>query len=355
MSSYIISGIQQIGLGNANARQTWDWYRRHMGMDLPIFDEVAEANLMLPYTGGQARQRHAILAMNYQGGGGLEIWQYIDRTPQPPTTPIRIGDTGIWGAKYKAPNVERAYHYLQSLGADFVSEVHIHPSGIPCFYMRDLYGNFIEVTEGRDWHKTGLHPVGGIIGCHIAVSDMERSLTFYQDILGYDHILSDTTHRDPHLSSIPGGENTLRRVTLTHSKIPEGPFAPLLGSTNLELVQNLDITPKPIYVNRYWGDLGYIHLCYDVRNMDALEKRCASLGHSFTVDSASSFDMGEAAGRFAYVEDPDDTLIEFVEAHKVPLLPALGWYLNLKNRSPHRSLPQWILWAMGLRRKPLRD
>ena len=85
MEDYIISGIQQIGLGNDSVYDTWEWYRKHLGFDLPIFDEAAEANLMLPYTGGQPRSRHAVLAMNYAGGGGLEMWQHTSRTPLAPT------------------------------------------------------------------------------------------------------------------------------------------------------------------------------------------------------------------------------------------------------------------------------
>jgi len=54
--------------------------------------------------------------------------------------------------------------------------------------------------------------------------------------------------------------------------------------------------------------------------MDHLKKECEEAGFHFTVDSAESFDMGEAAGHFSYIEDPDGTLIEFVETHKIPII-----------------------------------
>ncbi len=78
-----IAGIQQIGIGIPDVHEAFDWYRIHFGMDIPIFEEAAEANLMLPYTGGKPHQRHAILAINMAGGGGFEIWQYTSRVPQP--------------------------------------------------------------------------------------------------------------------------------------------------------------------------------------------------------------------------------------------------------------------------------
>ena len=31
--SKVISGIQQIGIGNTDVVQTTEWYRRHFGMD----------------------------------------------------------------------------------------------------------------------------------------------------------------------------------------------------------------------------------------------------------------------------------------------------------------------------------
>jgi hypothetical protein len=60
--------------------------------------------------------------------------------------------------------------------------------------------------------------------------------------------------------------------------------------------------------------------------------------------------MGEAGGRFSYVEDPDGALIEFVETHKVPVLKKLGWYIHLKNKPKGKSLPRFILLAMGMNR-----
>ncbi|HSH51273.1 MAG TPA: hypothetical protein VK982_06085, partial [Bacteroidales bacterium] len=100
---------------------------------------------------------------------------------------------------------------------------------------------------------------------------------------------------------------------------------------------------------RYWGDLGFIHLCYDISGMKALRKDCESKGFPFTVDSSekhnedNSFDMGEAAGHFSYIEDPDGTLIEFVETHKIPIMEKFGWYLNLKKRDRKKPLPNWMI------------
>jgi hypothetical protein len=58
--------------------------------------------------------------------------------------------------------------------------------------------------------------------------------------------------------------------------------------------------------------------------------------------------MGKSAGRFCYVEDPDGTLVELVETHKVPIFKKAGWYLNLQKRKHHKPLPDWMISMMAL-------
>ena len=124
----IISGIQQIGIGNPNTPEAWKWYRKAFGMDVPIFDEAAEAALMLPYTGGEPRSRHAVLAMNLQGGGGFEIWQYTSRNSEPAEFEIQVGDLGIFVAKIKSRNVEAAYKYFKAGDFKLLSELEKDPA-----------------------------------------------------------------------------------------------------------------------------------------------------------------------------------------------------------------------------------
>jgi hypothetical protein len=122
----------------------------------------------------------------------------------------------------------------------------------------------------------------------------------------------------------------------------------LLGQHEIELVQVEGRHPKKIFQDRWWGDKGYIHVCFDVSNMDALAEKCKQTGFEFTVDSRNSFDMGKAAGHFAYCEDPDGTLVELVETHKIPIVEKAGLYLNLRKRDPAKPLPNWILKLLAL-------
>lgn len=110
----------------------------------------------------------------------------------------------------------------------------------------------------------------------MGVSDVEQSLKLYSDILGYDEIVYDISDNFEDFAALPGGEMKYRRVLLRESKPREGAFVKLFGPTEIELIQCLDgrRKPKKIFENRYWGDLGFIHLCFDVQGMDALKQEC---------------------------------------------------------------------------------
>jgi catechol 2,3-dioxygenase-like lactoylglutathione lyase family enzyme len=347
-----ISGIQQVGIGVQNVHEAFNWYRRHFGMDIPMFEEAATAGLMLPYTGGEPRDRHAILAINLQGGGGMEIWQYTSRTPVAASFQPLLGDLGIFIAKVKSKDVEASFQDLKKQGADIRTQPAARPDGRMHFFVKDPWGNLFEVVESDDWfiRNPAAHS-GGMYGCTIGVSDMDRSIRFYADILGYDTVVYDQSGQFADWKGIDEGADPCRRVLLRPLDARKGPFSELLGATEIELVQSLERTPRKIFEGRFWGDLGFIHLCFDITGMTEMKQFCAANGHPFTVDSSGSFDMGEAAGYFSYIEDPDGTLIEFVETHKIPIMKKIGWYLDLRTRSnPAKPLPKLMLRALGLGR-----
>jgi catechol 2,3-dioxygenase-like lactoylglutathione lyase family enzyme len=353
MDGYLVSGMQQIGVGVRNLEQAWRWYRRHLGLDIPVFRDDGEAALMLPYTGGPPQARKAVLAVNLQGGGGLEVWQYARREPQAAGFSVQPGDLGIFAPRLKARDVSAAYARFRAEGLELTGPVEADPAGEPGFFVRDPFGNFLQVVTGEGWFRRGPRgapPTGGVSGAMVGVTNLEPALALYRDILGFDRLVYDRQGVFPDLAGLPGGKQPLRRVLLAHSRPRRGAFSELLGPARLELVQALERAPRKIFGGRFWGDLGFIHLCFDVRGMPALKERCAHAGFPFTVDSAQAFHMGEASGRFAYVEDPDGTLVEFVETYRLAVLRRLGWYLDLQRRPAEKPLPRWLLAALGLNR-----
>lgn len=349
MNQFIITGIQQVGIGVSDVVKAFDFYRTHLGFDIRIFDEAAEANLMLPYTGGKPHFRRAIFALNLNGGGGLEIWQYTSRTPQPPAFTPQLGDLGIFITKLKSYNVEKTHNRLKSISLH-ISPIVAHPAGFQHFFFQDIFGNYFEVMESKDFFEKKNVTNGGVCGVIIGVSDIQKSIAFYQNVLGFDKIIFQEQSKSFEDLNFFGKEKNYHRALLTTSKKETAGFAAIFGTPFIELVQWTNGKGRKIFENRYWGDLGFIHLCFDVRNMPALKQHCASHNAPFTVDSGEHFSMGEAAGHFAYIEDPDGTLIEFVETKKVPIVKKLNWYWKFSPDKMHKPVPKWMIKAFKLNR-----
>lgn len=348
----IISGIQQMGIGVPDVQEIWKWYREMFGIDVRMFEDAADAPLMTRYTGDKVHSRTATLALSMEGGGGFEIWQYTSRPTERANFAIQLGDLGLYACKIKSRDVKASFAYHQSKGVKILGDLSKTPTGELNYFVEDPNGNIFNIVEGLGWFKDTGHPAktGAVGGTIIGVSDMEASLKLYRDVLEYETVVFDETGSFDCFKGLLAGDRQYRRILLSHKNERQGPFSELLGPTRIELVQALDRQPKKIFEDRYWGDWGFIHLCFDIQGMEDLKKDCEAAGFPFTVDSGDTFDMGEAGGHFSYIEDPDGTWIEFVETHKVPVMKSLGWYINLKKRDPKKRLPKWMLKAMGMNR-----
>lgn len=345
----IINGIQQIGIGVKDVKAVFNWYRAYLGFDILLFKDEATADLMTKYTDDQVRKRIAFLALNMIGGGGLEIWQFKDRTPKSPKNEITVGDLGIQIMKLRSKDLYASHGILRAQNLQLLTDIE-NTQATTHFFFQDPWNNLVQVIADNYCYDDTKSNSGGVMGAILGVSDMDTSIRFYKELLGFDSISFDETRVFSDFSMLPGGNENFRRVLLRRSTKEIGGFGELLGPCEIELVQALDRTPNKIYEDRLWGDLGYIHLCFDVQGMDAHRNDAKSIGHPFTVDSAASFDMGDAAGHFSYVEDPDGTLLEFVETHKVPIFKKLGIFINMKKRSPVKPLPRWLVKAMKVHR-----
>lgn len=344
----IINGIQQIGIGVTDVKSVFNWYRKHLGFDVLLFKDEAVATLMTKYTNGNAERRDAYLSLNMKGGGGLEIWQFKDRKPSPAKVPIQMGDLGIFSMKIRSANLEELHSYLKKLKVAQLTDIVETDYNQSHFYFIDPFDNQVQIVSDAYVFSKSSALNGGVMGAVIGVSNMECSIEFYRKLFGYNIVLCDSIIDWKAYDS--DNIQKIRKVILCQNREYYGGFGDLLGPTQIELVQVLDRTPVKIYEDRLWGDLGYIHLCFDVQGMQSIKDKAHHLNYPFTVDSSTSFDMGDTAGHFGYIEDPDGTLIELVETHKVPLLKSLGIYLNLKTKNPRKTLPKWLIKLLALNR-----
>ena len=112
-----------------------------------------------------------------------------------------------------------------------------------------------------------------MLGAIIGVSNMESSLQFYRTMLDYSILEYDNIEAFKDIT-----KGRFRRVVIKQERKLVGGFGDLLGPTQLELIQVLDSTPVKIFENRLWGDLGYIHLCFDVSGMCSIREKAKKNG-----------------------------------------------------------------------------
>ncbi len=349
---YTIHGIQHLGAGVPDHAKAWKWYRKFIGLDIPFFNDEAPAPLMDIYTNNQTITKRAAMVTNLQGGCAMEVVSPTSFKASSAKVEHQLGDLGIYIGMVKTPDVKKAFSYYKENGANVISEIVKMPNGWETFYVKDPQGLLFQIVPGKNWFTKGKHITGGIAGSSIGVSDVEKAMTLYSDILGYDKVVYDVTETFEDWKNINGGNGKYRRVLLTQSKPSGGGFTKLSGDTYIELVQDLsDRTPVKIYEGRIWGDTGFVHLGFDVRGMQELGEALAKKGFGFTCDTKDVLSMGENTKvHCTYIEDPDGTWIELIEVYKIPIIEKLGLFLNVEKRPATQPLPNWMLKALKFSR-----
>ena len=135
----------------------------------------------------------------------------------------------------------------------------------------------------------------------ITVSNLERSLAFWQDVLGFE--LSHRAHQTGDLASeitgVPGAE-----ISLAVLKTPGGHKIELLEYHAPPDRKHADLRPC---------DVGSVHVALTVDDLDSVLEAIAASGWK-AAGKPQTLQSGPNAGkRVVYVRDPDGTTIEFMQ------------------------------------------
>ena len=348
----LVRGIQHLGIGVDDHAKSWAWYRKFFGFDVPFFNSEAPAPLMKIYTNGEVINKRAAMVLNLKGGCAMEIVQPISFTASHSSIEMQLGDLGIFIGTYKTPDIKAALDHFNLHNEKLINTGVKTPEGKETFYVMDPNGLLLQVIESDEWYTSSSHPMGGNLGCTIGCSNIEKSKELYADILGYDEVVYDESGVFADWKNLPGGEGRYRRVLLRRKNPSRGGFNQLAGKSQIELIQDLsDRKKNKIYEGRRWGDIGFVHLGFDVLNMAALGAKLDRAGFGFTCDSNEALTMGDSTKvHCTYCEDPDGTLIELIEVYKIPIVEKWGIYLNVAKRDPEKPLPNYMLKSLKFAR-----
>lgn len=147
----------------------------------------------------------------------------------------------------------------------------------------------------------------------IGVSDMDKAVKWYGDLLEFTEVMFDYTGSLPGMEKVTGKPETKARVVMLKNQ-NMGP----LGLGMIKLVQLLPPDkPEPCTVvdSTLWGDVGIAEVCFNARVSSAqVFAKLLEKGVKATLTPASGpFPPYGTVGSFAYMRDPDNGLLEFVD------------------------------------------
>ena len=136
----------------------------------------------------------------------------------------------------------------------------------------------------------------------ITVSDLERSLAFWHDLLGFEY--SHTTHQKgkiaEEITGVAGAE-----ISLAVVKAP--------GGHKIELLEYLAPAGRKKHIDLRPCDIGHVHVALSVDDLDSVLQKISASGWK-AAGQPQMLETGPNAGkRVVYIRDPDGTTIEFME------------------------------------------
>src|SRR5438132_4373086 len=135
----------------------------------------------------------------------------------------------------------------------------------------------------------------------ITVSNLERSLEFWQNVLGFE--FSHTAHQTGEMASEITGVASAE-IKLAVMKAP--------GGHKIELLEYLAPPERKRHVDLRPCDVGFVHVALVVDDLDAILSSINTSGWK-AAGKPQTLQSGPNAGkRVVYVRDPDGTTIEFM-------------------------------------------
>ncbi|HZR04952.1 MAG TPA: VOC family protein [Candidatus Udaeobacter sp.] len=136
----------------------------------------------------------------------------------------------------------------------------------------------------------------------ITVSNLERSLGFWRDVLGFE--LSHTAHQTGEMASEITGVSGAE-IKLAVLKAP--------GGHKIELLEYLAPPERKRHVDLQPCDVGLVHVALIVDDLETILRAINASGWK-AAGKPQTLQAGPNAGkRVVYVRDPDGTTIEFME------------------------------------------
>jgi glyoxylase I family protein len=143
--------------------------------------------------------------------------------------------------------------------------------------------------------------IKGVHHTCITVSDLERSIGFYRDLLGLELVMTEESERS--------GDDRSKALGVPKAKVKLAILR--AGDAQVELIEYVTAAGRPY--DRKNNDTGAMHIAFQVEDIDAVYQRMLEHNVRFTAPPAT-IPAGPMEGwRWTYFFDPDGVSLEIIQ------------------------------------------
>ena len=318
----MINALQHVGQGVRNVDTTYAFYRRNFGYKIKLND-LTVASKELEAVLGSVETMRMMMAANVKGGGIIELIEHKSK----PITSLPDEDLysrcGILEIGYGVMNIDKVVSDFQARDIRMLTPIHEidlgHGRRWRTAHLKDPDGLPLQLTEdllpgAQSPAKAEVH---GVSHVGIGISDLERSISFYQKVLEFNRLVCEFEGIVPEKDPVSGDFVRRKMVLLERSADASGPLAGLLPRGTVKLIEIPAGGGRHIYEGRLWGDVGCMEFCLDVSDLLATVAVMKEKGVEIYLPPME-MSMGTGSkGFLAYIRDPDGTTVEFVEVRSI--------------------------------------
>jgi catechol 2,3-dioxygenase-like lactoylglutathione lyase family enzyme len=303
-------GVDHVGIGVDNMEKMKTFYQEVLGFDHFIAAMPRKDHTVIHELQRTAPTIHDHIHFNQTAGGiSIALFRSYEPVPRPIRKDFRYGDIGLSKTTIAVKDVEQLYTEMKG-GINFCSQpkhTTIPELGDYHFvYCRDPENNMVEFFS--DATIMGKSKFGGMRSVGMSVTDLQRSISYYQKYLGFDKVVVKTHENFSGLvDEISGGTNTqVRSCVLVNSK----------GGGMIELFEVMKPRGRSIPFSAMWGDFGYLQTCLYGYDIKYTEEYFRKENLEFLLKPQVIDDPVYGGMSFLYVRDADGAPIEFMTIPK---------------------------------------
>lgn len=300
----MITGVFHVGYGVRDDERSIDFYKKYLAFaEVRISIEDDSFGGFGDFVGRGERYRWSMLT-HTTGAVDFEPVQLLSRKPVPIPEDFRWGDVGINEVCFRAQGIQGLYDRFKQEGLPLLAPPRrIRLTGgweKEFFYLQDPDG--IRIKLEQDLRDASKDPtIKDFSYLCVGVSDMEASLRFYREVLGYRETIWEADGRLEWMDDLEGDTVYGRSVMLGSD----------LHDYLYQLVERRG-RKRRLFEGKRWGDIGPLELCFTVEDLQSFCHDLRAQGVDILVEPQQASPELDYA-YIAYAGDPDGNYVEFFQ------------------------------------------